>query len=100
MHSLRGFSILLLFCLALGLACCELPETLNLCDNTSNDFVAPPPGHRLRAVTETIVHQVLASRPSSSVADFAVRTVAMIPSAESVIPSGTELLQLLSIQRK
>lgn len=100
MHSLRGFSILLLFCLALGLACSEIPEKLNLCDDTSNDFVVPPPGLRLEVVTLTIAHQVLASRAGSSAADFAVRTIAMIPSAEPVTPSGTELLRLLSIQRK
>ena len=98
MCSLRVFSILLLFCLALGLACYEIPETLNLCDDTSNDFVKPPSGPRLGAVT--IAHQVLASRPGGSVADFAVRAIAMIPSAEPVVPSGTELLRLLSIQRK
>ena len=100
MRSLRGFSILFLFCLALGLACSELPETLRLCDDTSNDFVAPPSGPRLGAVTVTIAHQILASRPGGSVADFAVRTIAMILSAEPVIPSGRELLRLLSIQRK
>ena len=98
MLSLRGFSILLLFCLAFGLACSEIPETINLCDDTSNDLVAPPSGPRLGAVT--IAEQALASPPGSSVADFAVRAMAMIPSAEPVIPSGTELLQLLSIQRK
>ena len=98
MRSLREFSFLLLFCLTLGLVCSEFPETLNLCDDTSNDFVASPCGPRLGAVT--IVHQVLASRPGNSVADFAIRTLAMTPSAEPVVPSGPELLQLLSIQRK
>jgi len=98
MRSLREFSFLLLFCLTLGLVCSEFPETLNLCDDTSNDFVASPCGPRLGAVT--IVHQVLASRPGNSVADFAIRTLAMTPSAEPVVPSGPELLQLLSVQRK
>lgn len=100
MHSLRGFSILLLFCLALGLACSEIPEKLNLHDDTSNDFVVPPSDPSLEAGTVTIAHQVLASRPGSSAADSAVRAIAIIPSAEPVIPSGTELLRLLSIQRK
>jgi hypothetical protein len=98
MHSLRRFSILLLFFLALGLVCSEIPETLNLCDDTSNDFVGSPSGPRLEAVT--IAHQVLASFRGSLVADFAVQTLAMIPSAEPVVPSGPELLRLLSIQRK
>lgn len=100
MHSLRGFSILLLFCLAFGLACSEIPETLRLCDDTSNDFVAPPSGPKLRAVTLTIAHQVSTSLPGNSVAGFAVRTIAMILSTEPVIHSGPELLRLLSIQRK
>ena len=98
MRSLRGFSILLLLCLALGLACSEIPETLNLCDDTSNDFVASPSGPRLGAVT--IAHQVLSPRPDSSVAEGALRAIAMIPLAEPAVPSATELLRLLSIQRK
>jgi hypothetical protein len=98
MRSLRKFSILLLFCLALGLVCSEIPETLNLCDDTSNDFVGSLSGPRLGAVR--IAPQVLASSPGSSVAGFAVQTLAMIPSAELVVPSGPELLRLLSIQRK
>jgi hypothetical protein len=98
MRSLREFSFLLLFCLALGLVCSEIPEILNLHDDTSNDFVGSPSGPRLGA--RTIAHQVLASCRSSLVADFAVRTLAIIPSAEPVVPSGPELLRLLSIQRK
>jgi hypothetical protein len=98
MRSVREFSILLLLCLAFGLVCSEIPETLNLCDDTSNDFVGSPSGPRLGAVT--IAHQVLASPRSSSVADFTARALAMISSAEPVVPSGPELLRLLSIQRK
>lgn len=98
MRSLREFSVLLLVCLAFGLVCGEIPEAFNLCDDTSNDFVGSSSGPRLGAVT--IAHQVLASRQGSSVVDFAVRALAMISSAEPVIPSGPELLRLLSIQRK
>lgn len=98
MLSLRKFSILLLFSLALGLVCSEIPEVLNLCDDASNDFVVSPSGPRLGAIT--IAHQILASSPGSSVAGFAVQTHAMTPSAEPVVPSGPELLRLLSIQRK
>jgi hypothetical protein len=98
MLSLRKLSILLLFSLALGLVCSEIPEILNLHDDTSNDFVGSPSGPRLGAVT--IAHQVLAARQSSSVTDFVVRTLAMIPLTEPVVPSGPELLRFLSIQRK
>jgi len=98
MLSLRRFSILLLFSLALGLVCSEIPEILNLHDDTSNDFVGSPSGPRLGAIT--IAHQVLASSPGSSVAGFAVQTLAMIPSAKLAVPSGPELLRLLSIQRE
>ena len=98
MLSLRKFSTLLLFSLILGLVCSEIPETLNLCDDTSNDFVRSPSGPRLGALT--IAHQILASSPGSSVAGFAVQTLAMIPSGELAVPSGLELLRLLSIQRK
>jgi hypothetical protein len=98
MRSLRECSILLILCLAFALVCSEIPETLNLCDDTSNDFVGPPSGPRLGAVT--ISHQVLVSHQGSSVADLALRTLAMISSVEPVVPSGPELLRLLSIQRK
>jgi hypothetical protein len=98
MRTLIKFSVLLLFCLAFGLVCGEIPETLSLCDDTSNDFVGSSSAPRLGAVT--IAHQVLASPRCSSVADFAVRALAMISSAEPVVPSGPELLRLLSIQRK
>ena len=98
MRSLREFSILLFFCLAFGLVCSEIPETLNLYDDHSNDFVGSPSGPRAGAVT--IAHQVVVSRRGSTIADLASRTPAMIPSAEPVVPSGRELLRLLSIQRK
>ena len=98
MLSLRKFSILLLFFLAFVVVCSEIPEILNLHDDTSNDFVGSPSGPRLGVIT--IAHQVLASSPRSSVADFAVQILAMIPAAELAVPSGPELLRLLSIQRK
>lgn len=95
---MRAFSILLPFFLALCLVCSEIPETLNLRDDTTNDFIGSPSGPKLAAVT--IAHHALAARQGSSVADFAVRTLVMIPSAEPVVSSGPELLRLLSIQRK
>jgi hypothetical protein len=98
MRSLREFSILLVLCLAFGLVCSEIPETFKLCDDTSNDCVGSSSGPKLGAVM--IAHQVLAFSRGSSVADFAVRALAMISSAESVVSSGAELLRLLSIQRK
>jgi hypothetical protein len=97
MRSVRKFCILLLLCVAFGLVCSEIPETLNLCDDASNDFVGSLSGSRLEAVA--ITHQVLISRWGNSVADVAFRSLAMI-SAEPVVPSGPELLRLLSIQRK
>jgi hypothetical protein len=98
MRSLKQFSILLFFCLTFGLVCSEIPETLNLYDDNSNDFVGSPSGSRAGAAT--IAHQVVVSRRGSSITDLASRTPAMIPSAAPVVPSGPELLRLLSIQRK
>jgi hypothetical protein len=98
MRSLRECCILLLFCLALGLLCSEIPEITNLCDDTSNDFVGSSSGPRLEAVT--IEHQVVVSNWGSPVADLAFQIPAMISSVEPGIPSGPELLRLLSIQRK
>jgi hypothetical protein len=95
---MRAFSILLLFSLALSLVCSEIPETLNLRDDTSNDFVGSPSGPRLAVVS--IAHQILAARQGCSVGDFALRTLALVPSAQPAVTSGPELLRLLSIQRK
>jgi hypothetical protein len=84
--------------MALGLVCSEIPEITNLCDDTSNDFVGSSCGPRLEAVT--IEHQVVVSNCGSPVADLAFQAPAMISSVERGIPSGPELLRLLSIQRK
>jgi hypothetical protein len=98
MPSLRECCILLLFCLALSLVCSEIPEIINLCDKPSNDFVGSSSGPQLAAVT--IAHQVAVSSWGSPVADLAFQTPAMISSVEPGVPSGPELLRLLSIQRK
>jgi hypothetical protein len=98
MRSLRKSCVVLLFCLAFGLVCSEMPEAFNLCDDTSNDFIGSPSGPRLGAVK--ITHQVLLSRRGGSAGDAGFRGLAMISSTEPVVPSGPELLRLLSIQRK
>ena len=96
--AMRVFSILVLFSLALSLVCSEIPETLNLRDDTSNDFVGSPSGPRLAVAT--IAQQILAARQGCPVADFALRALALVPSAQPAVTSGPELLRLLSIQRK
>ena len=95
---MRAFSILLLFSLAISLVCSEIPETFNLRDDTSNDFVGSPSGPRLAVAA--IAHQILAARQGCSVADFALRALALVPSAQPAVTCGPELLRLLSIQRE
>jgi hypothetical protein len=64
----------------------------------SNDFVAPLSSPRHGAAQ--IAQRVLILRSDSSLADVALRKPALIFSAEPAVPSGPELLRLLSIQRK
>jgi len=98
MRSVINSRFLLLLCVAVALVCSEFPETFNLQDDTSNDFVRPLSSPRLRTVK--IAHQVLISGRGSIVADVAFRKLAMISSVVAAVPSVPELLRLLSIQRK
>jgi hypothetical protein len=81
----------LVFTLTLGLFWSEVPESLSLVDDTSNDFVTSTPAHRLEEIQ--IVRQEANPRP-------AFPGVLLTYSCEAPLASGAELLRLLSIQRK
>lgn len=86
----RGFCLLFLLGLTLGLFCSEIPESVSLTDDVSNDFIddssAPVTkcaGIALVAQTGETIRILLVSLP-----------------ANPVRIAGPELLRLLSIQRK
>jgi hypothetical protein len=97
MRFLKRFGILLAFTLTLGLFCSEVPESLGLYDDTSNDFVASTPAHQYESVRTTR----RAANPQLDAAPIATfPSAVLICFSEPALPSGPELLRLLSIQRK
>jgi hypothetical protein len=96
MRFLKRFGFLLVFTLTLGLFCSEVPESFSLCDDTSNDFVASTPAHRLENIPAA-PQEANPRRRAAQAAAF--RSVVRIYSCEPPLISGFELLRLLSIQR-
>jgi hypothetical protein len=94
---LGRFCVLLVFSLAFGLICSEIPESLSLYDDTSNDFLVSAPAPKIGRVQT-------ARREASPRQDAA--PTATLPSlspahcTQPALPSGPNLLRLLSIQRK
>jgi hypothetical protein len=97
MRFLGRLCILLVFSLAFGLICSEIPESLGLYDNTSNDFLVSAPAAK--------IGRVQAARREANPRQDAAPT-ATLPSLPPIhciqpaLPSGPNLLRLLSIQRK
>jgi hypothetical protein len=98
MRFLGRFCILLVFSLALGLICSEVPESLGLYDDTSNDIVTSTPAPQFESVKTTRKEASPRQDSAGPIATFP--SVAVIYSAEPALLSGPDLLRLLSIQRK
>ncbi len=97
MRFLGRLCILLVFSLAFGLICSEIPESLGLYDDTSNDFLVSAPAAK--------IGRVQAARREANPRQDAAPTAALpslppIHCILPVLPSGPNLLRLLSIQRK
>lgn len=97
MRFLKAIYLSVLFTLAMGLFCGELPESMRLQDDTSNDYVADSSAsatHEMEVVQNATVANkgvaVQTARTSRSNSEIA---------AKPVTSSGQELLQLLSIRR-
>ncbi len=89
--------VLLVLSLAFGLACSEIPESLNLCDDTSNDFFASDSAPKIGRV-QTARRE---ANPRQDAAPTAtVPSLPPVHCARPALPSGPTLLRLLSIQRK
>jgi hypothetical protein len=97
MRFLGRLCILLVFSLAFSLICSEIPESLGLYDDTSNDFLvsrpAPKIGRVQKARREANLRQDAAPTATPP-------SLSLIPSTRHALTSGPDLLRLLSIQRK
>ncbi len=98
MRFVKRLHILFLLLLSLGLFCGEIPESSDLSDDVSNDFVeescAPHSG-----CTEIAPEDVI-PQPSVSAAETVMAILPVLPSAEFSPPAGPDLLRLLTTQRK
>ena len=94
------FCILLVFSLAFGLFFSEIPESLSLNDDTSNDFLvsgsAPQIGRVQTARREANLRRDAA--PTAALATLS--SLLPVYSTQPALASGPDLLRLLSIQRK
>jgi hypothetical protein len=91
------FCILLVFSLAFGLACREIPESLSLCDDTSNDFLVSSPTAKIGRV-QTARRE--ANPRQDAAATATLPSPPLIHCTQPALPCGPNLLRLLSIQRK
>jgi len=104
MRIVKRCHLLLLFSLALLLVCGQLPELFTLIDDTSNDFVEVDES-LAPASKDAEVKPTAAISQSSFVLDVVLggvsnRTVAVMPSNQSVASFSPDLLRLLTTQRK
>ena len=91
------FCILLVFSLAFGLFCSEIPESLSLYDDTSNDFLVSGPAPKIGGVRTA---QREANPRQDAAPTAALPSLSLIHCTRPAFPSGPNLLRLLSIQRK
>jgi len=97
MRFLKTLYLVALFSLSMGLFCGELPETFNLRDDTSNDYVSDSSA---KAAKETAVEQKeIVSKQRAASRRRQVIAASPTPSAGPAILSGQELLQQFSIRR-
>lgn len=89
----------LLFLFSLGLFCSELPESLSLSDDTSNDFVEDSSSPLTGTVCKVCKDPPPAPSCSLRAEEPALQLPAIYP-IENRLFSGRRLLQSLSIQRK
>ena len=100
MRFLRRFCILLVLSLAFGLICSEIPESLSLYDDTSNDFLVSHPAPKIGRVQTARREANLRQDAASTAALVTLPSLLPIHGAQPALPSGPNLLRLLSVQRK
>lgn len=100
MRVLKTLYLIALFSLSMGLFCGELPEELNLRDDTSNDYVNDSSASAAKE-NEAVLKQ------NEHVPKQQIDTKSVVPVKETLAPhsagptfdSGQSLLQLLSVSR-
>jgi hypothetical protein len=97
MRFLKRFGILLVLTLTLGLFCSEFAELLTLEDDTTNDFVTSTPAESIENV-QTVREE--ASPRRSTAPRVTYPNISVVCFTQPGLPSGLDLLRLLSIQRK
>ncbi len=93
-------AILLVFSLTFGLICSEIPESLGLYDDTSNDFLVSGPAPKIGRVQTARREANLWQDAAPTAALATLPSLLPIHSTQPALPSGPNLLRLLSIQRK
>jgi hypothetical protein len=91
------FGLLLVFTATLGLFCSTFAELLTLEDDTTNDFVTSTPAQNIENV-QTVREESSPRRSRAQRVTFP--SISVICFAQPALPSGLDLLRLLSIQRK
>jgi hypothetical protein len=94
------FCILLVFSLAFGLFCNEIPESLSLYDDTSNDFLVSSSASKIGTVQTARREPNLRRDAAPTAALATLPSLLSTYSTKPALPSGPDLLRLLSIQRK
>jgi len=100
MRCLRRFCILLVSSLAFGLICSEIPESLSLYDDISNDFLVSGSAPKIGIVQTARREPNLRRAAAPTAALSTLPSLLPIHSTQPALPSGPDLLRLLSIQRK
>lgn len=97
MRFLNRFGLLWVLMLTLALFCSAFVESISLEDDTSNDFVTSAPAQNLESV-QTVRQE--ANPPRDEAPKLTFSSLFVICCAQPALPSGLDLLRLLSIQRK
>jgi len=97
MRFVKRLHILFLLLLSLGVFCGEVPESLNLSDDASNDFVDTASASTIEGV-KTVRQKPSPRQDTAPIATFPGLPV--VSFTKPILLSGPDLLRLLSIQRK
>jgi hypothetical protein len=97
MRFLNRLGLLWVLTLTLGLFCSAFAELISLEDDTSNDFVTSTPAQNLQSV-QTVRQE--ANPPRAEAPKVTFSSLFVICCTQPALPSGLDLLRLLSIQRK
>lgn len=104
MRILKAIYLSLLFTLAMGLFCGEIPESMRLQDDTSNDFVADSSASAAQE-SDAVRDNELAQKQTKTAQVIAAKSASTNGIENSSISversrhSGKELLPLLSVRR-